>query len=82
MKNNDLYIIKDLPITKRLYITSITQPSGEHPPKQVGIHQKFTYDNQEHYNIHPRHSGETNIGRYMTLIIILKDRDEIYRARL
>ena len=24
---------------------------------------------QEHYIINPRHSGETNIGHYMTLII-------------
>jgi len=47
-KNMTLYIINDLPITKDSIQTSITQPSGDHPPKQVGIHQKFTYDNQVH----------------------------------
>jgi len=63
-KNMTLYIINDLPITKDSYI---------HPsPNQVGIYQnslihptKWGYTKslymikQEHYIIHPRHSGET-----------------------
>ena len=37
-----------------------------HPsPNQVGIYQV-------HYIIHPRHSGETNIGRYMTWRDLIK----------
>ena len=58
---------------QRLIHTYISQPSEDiqiltHPPIQVGLHQKFTHDKQVHYIIHPRHSGETKKGRYMTLI--------------
>ena len=58
---------------QRLIHTSISQTSEDiqiltHPPNQVGLHLKFTHDKQVHYIIHPRHSGETKIGRYMTLI--------------
>jgi len=50
-----------------------------HPsPNLVGIYQywlihptmwRYIKSLHEHYIIHPRHSGETNIGCYMTLII-------------
>ena len=56
-----LYIINDLPTTEYSYI--------HRSPNQVGIHQKFTHAKQEHYIIDPKHSGESKIGRYMTLII-------------
>jgi len=53
------FIINDLPITKDSYI---------HPfPNQVGIHQNFTHDKTRTLHLHPRHSGETKIGHYMTL---------------
>ena len=66
-KNQDLYIIEDLPITKRLntYIQhptkwgSSTQPSGD--TSKVYIWQPITL------HFYPRHSGETRIGHYMTL---------------
>jgi len=59
--------IQDLPITIRLstYIHHPTKWGSSIQPS--GIHQKFTYDNQKILHLHPRHSGETNIGRYMTL---------------
>ena len=61
-KNHDLSIIKDLPITQRLntYI---------HHPTKWGYIKSLHMIKQEHYIIHPRHSGEINIGHYMTLII-------------
>jgi len=57
---------------QRLIHTSISQPSGDipiltHLPNQVGIHQKFTQDKVITLHHPPKHSGETKVGRYMTL---------------
>ena len=74
-KNDDLYIIKYLPITKRLntYIHhstkwgSSTQPSGD--TSEIYIWQLDTL------HLHPRQSGETKIGRYMTFDTIKEVHD-------
>ena len=55
---------------QRLIYTSISQPSGNwliHPTKW-GYTKSLHKIKQEHYIIHPRHSGEIKEGHYMTLI--------------
>ena len=66
-KIQDIYIIKDLPITKK---TQYIHPS----PNQVGIilPSKWGYIRKLHMtaktlHLHPRHSGETKKCHYMTL---------------
>ena len=39
-----------------------------HIPTKWGYTKSLHKIKQEHYIIHPRHSGETKLGRYMTLI--------------
>ena len=57
-----------LPPKTHPYIHLPTKWGLTYSLNQVGIHQSLHKIKQEHYIIHPRHSGETKVDCYMTLI--------------